>query len=296
MNNSYFFESSGFFTSELAVKFCDVEIRRKCSFFERTDHGDYEIVFIQNGVFTFVCGGKTTVLKNGDVFISRPFENYYIIGEHNDKTFLQSLVIITFHPEFFKVENCEAFLKPFNERKKGENNCFRRGEFSMSVFDAIISPMSRYVSNNLGISNFAFAVGMLITEIGLIFSKRQNVAPSQDSHEYRVKVYDYILRNYCKNLTIDELSKKFSVSKWYINQTTQKFYNMSFHETIKSMRMWKAKNLMKHENNLNKVSNLCGYSDYSGFYRCYTKFFGVSPKEDIKHLKEKGHFLSHDNR
>ena len=71
---------------------------------------------------------------------------------------------------------------------------------------------------------------------------------------------------------------------------------MSFHETIKSMRMWEAKRLMKEEKNLQKVSSLCGYSDYSGFYRCYLKFFGVSPKDDAKHLMDKGIFLSHDNR
>lgn len=296
MNKDYFFENTGFYTSELKVAFCDVEIKRKCSFFERADFEDYEIVFVQNGNFTFVCGGKTTVLKNGDVFISRPFENYYIIGEPNSKSVLQQLVIITFNPVLFNFSNNETFLKPFNERKKGENNIFRSADFKISVFDSIISPMRRYHNNNLGLANFVFPIGMLITELGLLFAKRHNYAPSQDSHEYRVKVYDYIIRNYCNNITIDDIAKKFSVSKWYINQTTMEFYNMSFHETIKSMRMWKAKHLIKAEKNLNKVSSLCGYSDYSGFYRCYLKFFGVSPKEDAKHWRENGIFLSHDNR
>ena len=62
-----------------------------------------------------------------------------------------------------------------------------------------------------------------------------------------------------------------------------KFYNKNFSGLLKSARMWGARGLIINNktNKLEKISQLCGYNDYSAFYKNYKDFFGVSPKDDL---------------
>ena len=81
-------------------------------------------------------------------------------------------------------------------------------------------------------------------------------------------------------------------SKWYVDKVTKRFYGKPFHQTIKSMRMWHAKALMVYKHSLIKISKHCGYTDYSAFYRAYTSFFGVSPKNEYQYYLKNKSFLS----
>ena len=46
----------------------------------------------------------------------------------------------------------------------------------------------------------------------------------------------------------------------------------------------------KKTNDLHEIAELCGYNDYSAFYKNYKSFFGISPKEDMKYYKENKDF------
>ena len=45
--------------------------------------------------------------------------------------------------------------------------------------------------------------------------------------------------------------------------------------------MWYAYNLIaKHPKmTMNKIAEMCGYNEYSAFYKAYLNYFGISPKE-----------------
>ncbi|MBQ4156322.1 MAG: helix-turn-helix transcriptional regulator, partial [Clostridia bacterium] len=79
------------------------------------------------------------------------------------------------------------------------------------------------------------------------------------------------------------------------DKVTKQFYGKPFHQTVKSMRMWHAKALMVYKRNLTEISKLCGYTDYSAFYRAYSSFFGVSPKKEYQFYLKNKTFLSDKN-
>ena len=47
-----------------------------------------------------------------------------------------------------------------------------------------------------------------------------------------------------------------------------------------------AIDLMKNKVDLTKISSLCGYKNYSSFYRNFQKFFGVKPTERESQIHE----------
>ena len=283
----------GFFKPELIVHFVKYEMYKKGCVSNNRDISNFEILFIQKGEFSVICEGKSVTLKNGDIFIARPFEEYQVIGLDESK--ISIAVHISFHQNFFtNIESDKKFLRPFTDRKKGEFNVYRSDEFiDFSVYPSIISPLRLYIDKNLGLCHFGLAIGMLITKLCLTFDEKSSISSSINSEEYEVRIFDYIISNcYSGNLTVEKIMKKFSVSKWYIDKVTKKFYGYGYRHTIKSLRMWQAHKLMATHTELREVGRLCGFIDYSGFYRCYKGFFGVSPTEDMAFFNEKGKFMA----
>ena len=58
----------------------------------------------------------------------------------------------------------------------------------------------------------------------------------------------------------------------------------SFKQYLNEVRLNNAKILLAKGNDATDVYTLCGFKDYSVFYKAYTKYFGKSPKQDkLKH-------------
>lgn len=82
------------------------------------------------------------------------------------------------------------------------------------------------------------------------------------------------------NITVDDLSKYYFVSRRYLYSMFKEYKNMSPFEYILRVRMETAdKYLVSTEYSIAKIAELTGYSNYSHFTRAYTKYFSVSPSK-----------------
>lgn len=292
MPKDFTYYISGFYKPQLTVQFIDFEIKKRCVCFSENNRQseNYDIVFVQSGKFAFIYDGITTELKSGDIFIARPFESYKIIGLDSKKT--SKIINISFNQSLFKEYNSEnKFLRPFTDKKRGFN-IYKSEEFEdFSLFE-FVSRFKVYYSNKMPLEAFVLATGVLITEIGIIFDKKNNISSTDFAEEYMLRVYDYITSNCFNNITAQEVMKKFSVSRWYIDKVTKKFYGFSFGKTVKDIRMWQAQKYMEKNIELKEVASLCGFDNYSGFFKAYKAFFGVSPSDDMKYYKTHSHFNS----
>ena len=269
------------------------------------NNSDYEIFYVQTGNFSAVLNGKSFGLEAGDVLVARSNEDFQIIGLPFDKKAelhnpLYKALTINFHQRFFEdVKGDKNFLRAFNSRDKYQNNIYKKSDFGeLNIEDSIIKTLNKYSHYNLGMVHYAAIVSMLVTWLDLCFDNKFKVESTKGSDEYDLKIWDYICTNFCtSDISINRICEKFSVSKWYVNKATKRFYNATYQKTIDTMRMWYVKRQIQNNNitDLTKLSYLCGYNDYSGFYRCYKKIFGNSPKEDLDYFKKNRLFLSNVN-
>ena len=120
--------------------------------------------------------------------------------------------------------------------------------------------------------------------------------PAKFSHEYDLRVYSYIQSRALTKIKIEDIENEFFISSWHIKKICEKFYNMGFSDMIKDTRMWAARGFMatKKANELHEVAELCGYTDYSAFYKTYKSFFGTNPKDDLIYYKENNTFYRND--
>ena len=284
----------GFYDPELTVRFMKLNAQKTGIFHGVSKSSDYQMVLVSQGNFETVCKGKTFPLKSGDVFIAKPFEDYKIKCFEDNKIAL--ITIITFHQNLFKnTKGDNFFLRVFDNREPGSLNLYKSNFLKGFSIVENIEILKNYTTKNLGFVHFSSVVSTIISQLDIAFDNISDTSSSSNSNEYSVKVWDYIASNCMTMITAEEVCEKFYVSKWYVDKVTKQFYGKPFHQTVKSMRMWHAKALMVYKHNLNDISKLCGYSDYSAFYRAYSSFFGVSPKKEYLYYVKHKNFISDKN-
>lgn len=91
----------------------------------------------------------------------------------------------------------------------------------------------------------------------------------------------YIYTHIDTHIDIEELSYDLGISKFYMHRVFKGVFERNIYETIKSIRLQKAANLLltNSHSTISNIANLCGYSSQSSFIKVFKQRFKVSPKQ-----------------
>lgn len=100
------------------------------------------------------------------------------------------------------------------------------------------------------------------------------------------QLYEYILSNYEKPLTMNSLSNRFYLSESYINKLLVKYRKKTFKKILNETRIEKAKRLMSKSPDMpiQEVAVAVGFNDAHYFSRTYKAYTGISPSHDKIYL------------
>ena len=93
---------------------------------------------------------------------------------------------------------------------------------------------------------------------------------------------EYIESNLDAALTLDGTAAHFYVSRGTVNKAFRDTMDTTFHKFLTQRRLILAKLLIKEGEGMDRVSEKCGFSDYSIFYKAFKKEYGLSPREFSK--------------
>lgn len=98
-------------------------------------------------------------------------------------------------------------------------------------------------------------------------------------------ISDYIFLNYNHDITLSELSKKFSLSESYISRRFKSVMGTSTNEYINFVKISKAVELIKTKKiPITEIATSCGFNDSNYFSTVFKKFKGVSPYKFMKDM------------
>ena len=91
----------------------------------------------------------------------------------------------------------------------------------------------------------------------------------------------YIYKYIDTNINIDELSSNLKISKFHMHRLFKEEFGENIYETIKSIRLQKASNLLLTNKNstMTDIAKMCGYSSQGAFIRVFKQKFNITPKQ-----------------
>lgn len=99
----------------------------------------------------------------------------------------------------------------------------------------------------------------------------------KSSKNFMDKLISYIDAHLGDDLSLETLSERFFISKYHLSRTFRKTLGVSVHQYILKKRLKAAVGLLVSPKDLMQIGEMCGFSDYSSFFRAFKKEYGESP-------------------
>lgn len=109
-------------------------------------------------------------------------------------------------------------------------------------------------------------------------NKMEELQEADASRDARLlEITNYIYTNY-KDVTLDDLSEKFFLSKPYLSKYIKEKSGMTFGQTLKKVRMKKARAMLKSSSaTVESIAESVGYQNVEHFNRVFKKMYSMTP-------------------
>lgn len=245
-------------------------------------HHCYEFYFSISGGLTFFIGDKNYKIEPGNLFMINQHEKHQVVQ------------LDTSVPhERFAVFIDPAYLKNISTTSTDLTYCFTHRPEPFSHKISLPQSQQRrftYYFNKLAVEEgfghdieerSAFAEFMVFITKLTVEATTGTELVEQKQH-FNSKVADiitYIHHNIDSPLSISEISDHFYLSNSYLCRLFKKGTGTTINHYITSRRIELAQALLSGGYSVNEVYSMCGFNDYSNFFKAFTKKIGISPKK-----------------
>ena len=211
-----------------------------------------------NDVLLLIVSGTLRFTENG-VPIELHAGEYYIQFRQQTQRGEQESDAVYYFVEFLGLRTAQS-----------KNAIPRRGTFDL---DRIV-PLCQSVRM---ISNYTQRT-MMVYDLFRALSPRR-VAQLEIQHTV-MALCDYFHQHYTDQLPLEVVARKFNYSTDYLIRFFKNQFGVTPHQYITLLRIAHAKQMIEEGGKTLLATALaCGYTDYSAFYRAFTRVTGVTPGE-----------------
>lgn len=244
-------------------------------------HEYFQIYYIAKGSLCHYLGNKSSRLHQSDMFIIPPGTVHHI--ETAPNTVFYSF---SFMPDFFgEAKQSGKLVSLFLQDILGGKDLLPRISIDSEDIFYIESIMERMLAEfnckSFGFNEIIHSYATLLVS-GLArnyFEKNSLPEYFENNKQFVLYCIEYIKNNFTEQITLDEISKRSTMSKSSFCQLFYKLTGHSFNSYLNLCRIKKSTEYIKNGYKITAIYGLCGYSDFSTFYRNFKKIMGVSPME-----------------
>jgi AraC-like DNA-binding protein len=164
----------------------------------------------------------------------------------------------------------------------------RIGFLVQSIFDCkdMEGPLQKVAIRHRSIS--------LLTHIYQLYL--QNMVCTATRNERIQTILKYLNRNLHESISLDELARKFYISKNHLNVIFRKETGTTINQYIRIKRLVMARQEILKGCTAEEAAYKAGFNDYSNFYRAYKIFFGIIPSNKTSEWPQISKNTPLDNR
>lgn len=226
-------------------------------------HKELEVIYVKRGKSVAYADKNSYLLNTGDMFISFPNQVHYY------KTIQQGeYLVMIFSPDILYGLSAEI------SKSIPDKNYFSSSENTeiKDIIDRLYFADSSYKS--IAVS------GYLNVIMSLILPKLKLKTVDTENNSAFYNIIDFCTHNFKEELTLDLVSEKLHLSKYYISRLINKKLKQNFNEYINNLRIAEACNLLRETDiKMADISEEVGFGTIRSFNRAFKLVMSISPAE-----------------
>lgn len=246
-------------------------------------HDFYEILYISEGSFDIYVEPSVYHLKKGDLLlIDRNRIHHYLHqpGKHQNNR--RILLWIT-----------DAMLNRLSQGKLDLHQCFSSKDCAWRIPSISEYPLRDFLQQLVvtestdtedqsvrSLTDWSYLTLFFTTLYRFQEQKPyRSIQTSGMADTLVQQVSDYIDTHLNGDLSLDTLADHVHISKYYFLRSFKELTGLTIHQFILQKRLIKACEFMRQNIKPTEAALLCGFADYSSFYRNFKRAYGLSPKD-----------------
>ena len=227
-----------------------------------------------SGSAKYIIDGTEYSANPGDVFITAPHELHSIVFTGDD---IYERHFVQFDTEFLSLLSPSLAVRADDAAQKHKISAEDVKKYGI---DTLFLQIQKCVAEE----RLEFDIMMQTYIIQMIIAICDCMSTSfglpEKSSKKTQKIKQYISRNFTRSLSLDEIAENVFFNKYYMCHVFKEDTGLTIKEYIELLRFMYARKLYAHGKKITDIAALCGYGDYSLFYKNFTKYSGgLSPKE-----------------
>lgn len=244
-------------------------------------HDFHKILILLSGDVTYCVEGRSYDLLPNDIVLVNAGEVHRPIIK-SDAPYERIIIYVS--PDFlaeYQKENNDLGLC-LRQATEEQSHVLRfRSAFSARL-DAAIHTLDLTLHDNDYASELYQQV--LFLEFMILLNRaslhdRIEFIENSPSDEKIVAVLSYLNEHLTEEISIDELSAHFYLSRYYLMHAFKEQTGYTIGGYLSTKRLFLAKKLIADGMPITEVCYACGFKNYSTFSRAYKKSFGESPRD-----------------
>ena len=235
-------------------------------------HDNYEIYLFLDGDCKYVVEENVYPLSPGDVIVIKKNQLHRVF--HNAPS-RYTRIVFNISPSFFAENGCSEYEKKFVAPQEQSGNRIAAETVKESGLYEAIMRVRKY-TDDFQNCDTPVAKAAMIEVLYLINSielKKKTTALQGHMRE----IIEYLNVNFKEDVTLDDLEKRFFISKYHICHVFPELTGLTVHQYITKKRLAYAKELIESGKSAGFASDVAGFHHYSSFYRSFVSEYGVAP-------------------
>ncbi len=250
---------------------CAHERTQKPSMEERMmhSHDNFEVYYLLSGDADFLVEGTRYRLLPGDLLLMGKGE-VHMFRLRSAAPYERMHVNFDVSPLLAKL-GMTSLLTPFQDRPLGTFNHYPASLFSSQSFKRDMERLCKAKEEE----KMLYLLPLLAEIKGAFQTLKEN--PSSVAPDRASAIVSYINAHLSEELSLAELSSRFYLSQTHLNRIFRASTGTTVWQYITIKRLYFAKELLGQGKKSTEVAPLCGFKDYTTFFRAYKKLFGTTP-------------------
>ncbi len=242
-------------------------------------HEFFQIYYVEKGSITHYLENHTSRLTAGDMFIIPPGIKHRIEEDKDTAFYSFSFLESAISGNGFYMD----FLKSFSIDKEIKPKISVPVDKVMQVENIMHEIYKEFNDKKIASGDIikSYAVVLISLFSREYYKTHDNIALSQvgDVKKFILYCTDYMKENFEKNINLESMVKLSAMSKSSFCNAFLNTVGMTFNKYLNTLRINKATEYIEKGYKITAIYGLCGYNDFTTFYRNFKNIMGVSPKQ-----------------